>query len=97
VRRRFIVCYDVSDPKRLRTIYQKLLGFGDPVQYSVFLCELSDREKFLMFDVISGVIHHREDRVMIVNVGPAEGRGREAIEFLGRSIPPDERPVAVIV
>jgi len=24
-------------------------------------------------------------------------RGREAIEFLGRSIPPDERPVAVIV
>ena len=97
MRNRFVVCYDVSDAKRLRTVFKKMHGFGDPLQYSVFRCDLSLKEKYLMIDQLSGLIHHREDRVMIIDSGPAEGRGLDAVEFLGKSIPTDGKRAAIIV
>ena len=44
-RRRYLVAYDVSHPKRLRLVYRKMLGYGHPLQYSVFQCDLSAVEK----------------------------------------------------
>lgn len=44
----YLVCYDVADDKRLRKTYKKMCGFGDPLQYSVFRCELSAVEKQLL-------------------------------------------------
>lgn len=41
----FLLCYDVADDKRLRKTYKKMCGFGTPLQYSVFRCELSATEK----------------------------------------------------
>ncbi|MEW6744992.1 MAG: CRISPR-associated endonuclease Cas2 [Planctomycetota bacterium] len=97
MRHRYLVCYDVSDAKRLRAVFKKMCGYGDPVQYSVFLCDLSLKEKYLLLDQLGSLIHHQQDRVMIVNTGPAEGRGSEAVEFLGRDIPPQGREAAFIV
>ena len=48
MRKRFLVCYDVSDPKRLARTYRKMNGFGEPVQYSVFICDLSSKERVLL-------------------------------------------------
>ena len=45
MRNRFLVCYDVSDPKRLAQVYKKMNGFGEPAQYSVFICDLSPKER----------------------------------------------------
>jgi CRISPR-associated protein Cas2 len=93
-RHRFLVAYDVSDPKRLRRVYKKLNGYGDALQYSVFRCELSPKEKELMVEALWEIIHHKEDRVLIVDLGPARGRGRKAVRFIGRSVPPpDAGPV----
>jgi CRISPR-associated protein Cas2 len=39
-RRRYIVAYDIADPKRLRATHKALTGVGDPLQESVFLCDL---------------------------------------------------------
>lgn len=83
VRHRYLVAYDVSDPVRLRRVHKKLLGFGDPLQYSVFQCNLSDVEKLRLVEELSGLIHHEEDRVLIVDIGPVEGRAAVAFEFLG--------------
>lgn len=83
MRRRYLVAYDVSDPTRLRRVHKKLLGFGDPLQYSVFQCNLSDVEKLRMVEALSQLIHHDEDRVLIVDIGPVEGRAAAAFEFLG--------------
>jgi CRISPR-associated protein Cas2 len=41
----YLVCYDVADDKRLRKTYKTMCGFGDPLQYSVFRCELSAVER----------------------------------------------------
>ncbi|MEQ8767241.1 MAG: CRISPR-associated endonuclease Cas2 [Planctomycetota bacterium] len=97
MRNAYVICYDVSDDRRLRQVFRKLQGYGDPLQYSVFRCVLSDKEKFLLLGELSELIHHREDRVMIIDTGPAEGRANKAFEFLGRDIPPEGRRAALII
>ncbi len=92
----YIVSYDVSDPTRLRKVHEAMKGFGDPLHYSVFRCALSRKERVLMVGALSDLIHHGEDRVMVVNLGPAEGRAEERIEFLGRSSPAAERQAVVV-
>jgi CRISPR-associated protein Cas2 len=97
MRNRYIVCYDIRDPKRLRKVFDKMHGFGNPLQYSVFQCDLSLQKKFRMLDELSALIHHDEDRVMIVDLGPADGRGRDCFLFLGRGSVPPAGPAPVIV
>ncbi|MBI2265392.1 MAG: CRISPR-associated endonuclease Cas2 [Armatimonadetes bacterium] len=96
MRQRYIVAYDVSDPKRLREIFKKMRGFGDPVQYSVFQCDLSTVEKILMISEVSKIINHSVDQVIIIDIGPAEGRGDHCIEVMGCSKPPRERHAVVV-
>ena len=84
----YIVCYDIRDPTRLRHVHEKMEGFGAALQYSVFACDLTLQEKVMMIAALSDLIHHREDRVMIVDTGPAEGRALHSVEFLGQ-VPPD--------
>ncbi len=36
-----VVAYDVSDDRRRARLYELLLGYGTPVQRSVFECELT--------------------------------------------------------
>ncbi|MCC7170920.1 MAG: CRISPR-associated endonuclease Cas2 [Planctomycetes bacterium] len=85
MRNRYIVSYDIRDPKRLRKVFVCMRGFGESLQYSVFRCDLTAREKALMITKLTDIIHHRDDRVMIVDLGPSEGRGAECFEFLGQS------------
>lgn len=92
----FLVAYDVRDSKRLRKVHKKLNGFGEPVQFSIFQCELTQKEKQLMLGEISAIIHHKEDRVLIVNMGRRKGRADRIIEVLGRqAIPPPGGPVVI--
>lgn len=88
MRNAFLVSYDVSDPKRLRRVFKTMNGFGDPIQLSVFRCVLSTKEKGLMVSRLDELLHHDHDQVLIVDMGPVKGRGRQAIEFLGRRLPP---------
>jgi CRISPR-associated protein Cas2 len=84
LRRAYLVCYDVADQKRWRALHTVMLGCGDPLQYSVFLCMLSERERVEMLSRIMDVIHADEDRVLIVCLA-ALGEGyRSALQFLGR-------------
>ena len=93
----YLVCYDVADDKRLRRTFKKMRGFGDPVQYSVFRCELSPTEKQFMKEALWAILNWSEDRVMLVNLGPAGARGDQCVEFWGE--PRAELPTraAVIV
>lgn len=96
MRQSYIVTYDITDPKRLRNVYKKMLGYGDHLQLSVFYCELSDKEKALMKTDLSRIINNAEDQVLLVDIGPSEGRGRSSIESMGlRYQIPDARAVIV--
>jgi len=82
-RNRFVVCYDVRDPARLRRTHQTMLGYGDPLQYSVFLCELSRAERILMELALRRVVALREDSVIVIDLGPARGVAAKRIVELG--------------
>jgi CRISPR-associated protein Cas2 len=84
-RHRFIVCYDIREPKRLRKTHEVMLGFGDPLQYSVFVCDLSKAERLLMEDAVKQVVKLPEDFVHIIDLGPAYGRFSIRIRSLGHN------------
>lgn len=86
MRNRYIVAYDVREPKRLRRTHKKMQGFGDSLQYSVFACNLSKKELVMMEEAISEVVNLREDSVLIIDAGPVGGRGSESMRTLGVQI-----------
>jgi CRISPR-associated protein Cas2 len=96
MRTTWLVTYDVCDPKRLRRVYRTLLGYGYAVQLSVFRCELTDREHIECRAALAKIIHHREDQLLFVDVGPSDGRGRTAIGALGRKYTPSERAPVIV-
>ena len=92
----YIVAYDISDPKRLRKVYELMLGWGDRIQYSVFRCELDARELVELRAGLNEVIHDKADQVIFVDVGPADGRAATAFSAIGRPLgPPPGGPLIV--
>lgn len=85
MRNRYLVCYDVTDPRRLARTYKKMNGFGEPVQYSVFICDLSPKERVMLEEALTEILNLKEDRVLIVDTGPTEGRGQENLKTMGKA------------
>lgn len=95
-RHRYVVCYDVRDPARLRRTHDTMLGYGDPLQYSVFLCELSPAERLLLEDALRRVVRLADDSVLIIDLGPASGVARRRIRTLGQGRIPARDRVTVV-
>lgn len=54
-----------------------MLGHGDPIQLSVFLCSLSPTERQVLVSRLHDVLHHGEDALALIDLGPADtGRTR---------------------
>ena len=83
MRTTYLVCYDITDDKRLRRAFRTCRNFGDHLQYSVFECDLNPSEKIELEEALSKVINHDEDQVLFVSLGAAEGRGDRVITALG--------------
>jgi CRISPR-associated protein Cas2 len=96
MRKVFIVSYDVCDPKRLRRVFKTMCGWGDHTQLSVFRCELNPRELVELRAALGKIIHHGEDQVMFVDVGPVEGRGPLSIGTIGKPCLYPERHALVL-
>jgi CRISPR-associated protein Cas2 len=84
MRKRYLVTYDISDPKRLRQVFKTMKGFGRHLQFSVFSCDLSEMALMRLKLALSAIIDSHHDQVLIVDLGPSEGRAAEAFESLGR-------------
>ncbi len=96
MRNRYIVSYDISEPKRLRKTFKTMRGYGDPVQYSVFVCTLSKEECVILKTTLDSIIDHDNDRVMIVNIGPVGGQIEKTIDFMGKMVEFPEQKVVVV-
>ena len=96
MRATYIVSYDVCDPKRLRKVFKVMRGYGDHLQLSVFRCELTPRELVELRWKLTAIIHHGEDQVLFVNLGPAEGRGDRVITALGKPYTALDAPCIVV-
>lgn len=81
---RYIVTYDIADPKRLRRVFRKMQGAGDHLQFSVFRCDLTDRQRETLKLGLVEVIKPSEDQVLFIELGPSESRPGERIAALGK-------------
>lgn len=79
-RRRYLACYDIRDPKRLRRIHRMMRGYGYPLQYSVFVCDLDAMERVRLRTDASEIMHLDIDSVVIIDLGDVS---LDRFEFLG--------------
>jgi CRISPR-associated protein Cas2 len=91
----YVVCYDISDPKRLRKVARACEDYGYRRQLSVFLCRLSATDFVKLRNRLYDIISLQEDQVLFIPVCP---RCANAIESIG---PPtesaDAKDVVVVV
>jgi len=59
-------------------------AWGEHIQLSVFRCELNRSELIQLRSELDEQINTREDQVLFMNLGPADGRGAGCITALGR-------------
>ena len=96
MRTSYLVCYDISDDKRLRRVFQTMRNYGDHLQFSVFECQLTAMDLARCRAGLAEIINHQEDQVLFVNLGPAEGRGDRVITALGRPYTAVDAPCIVV-
>jgi CRISPR-associated protein Cas2 len=86
MRHLYIVSYDISDPKRWRQVYKTMRGYGEHLQLSVFQCDLTPVQRVNMEGKLNEIIHHEEDQVVFIDLGPTEGRPIKEIQAIGREM-----------
>ena len=89
------MCYDVHDPQRLAQIYKKMNGYGEPVQYSVFVCDLNDKEIIIMKNDLSNILNLAEDRILMINIGSVD-KSNDRIFTMGMSLETQKEASIVI-
>jgi CRISPR-associated protein Cas2 len=91
-RTRYLLAYDIREPRRLRRVHRVAKDFGEPLQYSLFVCDLTRVELSRLKGSLIEEIKTTEDSISIFDLGPPSGRGVHCIEFMGRrsALPSDD-------
>jgi CRISPR-associated protein Cas2 len=92
----YIVTYDIADDRRWRAIFKLMHGYGEWLQLSVFQCRLTRARMVDLQARLTDSMHHAEDHVMIIDVGPAEGIAPRVQSLGKRRYEPVERAAIVV-
>ena len=82
-RTRYLVSYDIANPKRLRRVARVLEGYGVRLQYSVFECPLDGMRLAQIKAELHPILDHGEDQVLFVSLGPSANDASLIIDALG--------------
>jgi CRISPR-associated protein Cas2 len=96
MRRCYLVCYDIRDPKRWRQVFRIMKGHGEHWQYSVFFCVLKSIDRVRMQTLLEEAMDLTEDQTMIIDLGADEDRARQAAVVLGPSLPQRDKGIVVV-
>jgi len=93
-----LVSYDISNDKRLRKMFKLLRGYGEHVQFSIFLCQLTPSDVAVLSEKIKDIINHKEDQSIMITLGPVEGK-KESLpdhwRIMGRPFIPIDNSVMI--
>ena len=76
---RWLICYDITDEKRLQRVHRYLSGHALMVQYSVYLGDFTDAELAEIMEGLRARIAPEQDDVRLYPVTP-----RVQVQALGR-------------
>lgn len=91
----YIVTYDIANPKRWRRVFRVMEGFGEWLQLSVFQCRLSRQRHAELIALLDGIIHHDDDHVVLMDIGPAE-QVTPRVVSLGKAYSAVERTPVIV-
>lgn len=94
--RRYLVCYDICEPRRLRQVAKVLQGYGVRLQYSVFECRLSGVQLAEVRRELATILEVGEDQVLFVSLIDRDTNNQDlVISSLG--LPYTQRSVVTII
>lgn len=96
MRRCYLVCYDIREPKRLRRTHKLMKAYGEAWQYSVFYCTLKPIDRVRLENDLREVVNLNVDQVLIVDLGSNEEAARESTTILGEALPEQDAGMLVI-
>jgi len=96
VRRSYLICYDIRDAKRLRRVHACMKAYGEGWQYSVFYCTLKAIDRVRMENALREIMNHKEDQVLIVDLGGSDEAARDSSTFMGAGVPEAESGTIVV-
>ena len=79
MRARYLVCYDIASPRRLRRVAGVMQSFGVRVQKSVFECELSVKERVELESRARALLDENHDSLRIYRLCPRCTRTRHLV------------------
>lgn len=91
----YLVTYDIADDRRWRRVFKIMNGYGEWLQLSVFQCRMSDRRRAELIHLLDGAIHHGEDHILIMDIGPAD-RVMPRVTSLGKDFSPVTRDPIIV-
>lgn len=63
----YVICYDITEPKRWKKVYKRLQGYGRRLQFSIFRCRLTKIEvEKLRWELEKDL--STDDKLLILNV-----------------------------
>jgi CRISPR-associated protein Cas2 len=68
-KRWYIICYDIRDPKRWRKAYKLFQGYGESLQFSVFRCQLNQRDREKLRWELSKILAS-DDKLILIGICP---------------------------
>ena len=86
-RRRFLIAYDITDPKRLRRVLKVMKSYGTRLQYSVFLCDLSGVELTRWQTEMLLWVRLTEDSVVWIDLGASGSSAKVNVLGVPRTLP----------
>lgn len=82
-RHKFLVSYDICNPRRLYRVAKICESFGTRLQFSVFECSLCPLLLAKLRTELNAVIHHDDDQILIVNLGLDSSSNPITIDSMG--------------
>ena len=68
----FVLCYDISDKKRLQKLHRLVSNHLIQIQYSVYYGEVSTEDMDILIQNIQKIIHKTQDDVRVYETQPFE-------------------------
>lgn len=96
MRRCYLVCYDIRNPKRLRRVFKIMKGHGEHWQFSIFFCVLKEIDRVRMQTSLEEEMNLKEDQALILDLGTDEERARESATIVGQALPEADQGMVVV-
>lgn len=71
---KYLVCYDICNPKRLRRVHKEIRDWGVPIQFSIFEIDVNTTQLARLKALLIKMIDVTEDKIMFYRLMPKQER-----------------------